>query len=182
MLGLVIERPSYGLELFNRYQRRYAETWPVSAASHVYAALDALRDRGLIESMATAVDGDRQPKPHYRATRLGVRSYEDWLVEQVDQARRRQELLVRQLGTFVQSPPAALRVLSRLERQCLQTAGDGTAATTAATSGSREELVDWLVAERQRLDVGGTLAWLRHAAGIFEALASGGERDESAGA
>jgi DNA-binding PadR family transcriptional regulator len=81
--GLVIERPSYGLELYNRYQRTYADVQPISEASHAYSALDALASRELVER-APGLGVGRQPKPHYRATQLGIRSYEDWLVAQID--------------------------------------------------------------------------------------------------
>lgn len=167
LLGLVIERPSYGLELYHRLQRMYADLLRVSSESHVYSALDSLEKRELIETIpGTGVA--RQPKPHHRATQHGVRSYEDWLVAQVEDERRRQELWVRQLGIVAHDPAAALHVLDRFERQHLQAVGQ-TGPPPRATTDSRAELVDDLVAERQRLADGGMLSWLHYAQDRFEA-------------
>ena len=43
LLGLVIERPSYGMEYYHRYQRLYGVAHPVSGWSHIYEALNVLR-------------------------------------------------------------------------------------------------------------------------------------------
>lgn len=178
LLGLVIERPSYGHELFQRYERIYGALIAVSGSSHIYSALDALEARGLIERFDVETGGDRQPKPHHRATAVGVHDYEQWLVKRIDFERQRHELLARQLGVFARSPTVGLRVLERLEQRCLEGSGQVSALAGRLPPGSRDELVDDLVNERLRIAVGGTLAWLRHAIDRFEALVS----DESAGA
>lgn len=177
LLGLVIERPSYGHELFQRYERIYGALLAVSGSSHIYSALDALETRGLIARFDVETGGDRQPKPHHRATAAGVRDYEQWLVKRIDFERQRYELLARQLGVFARSPTVGLHVLERLEQRCLEGSGQ-VGAPAGRLQGSRDELVDDLVNERLRIAVGGTLAWLRHAIDRFEALVS----DESAGA
>lgn len=177
ILGLVIERPSYGLELANRFQRVYADVLPVSGDSHVYAALNTLEAREMIETIP-GIGVGRQPKPHYQATLLGIRSYEDWLVEEIDAQRRRQELWVRQLAIFAHDPGAALHVLGRYERQYLKDAGQAGRLPQAPTVDSRGELIDALVAEQQRIGVGGMLSWLRYAHARFEALAGSVTRDE----
>lgn len=173
LLGLVIERPSYGLELYNRFERVYADVLPVSSESHIYSALDALSSRGMVEPVPGTEIG-RQPKLHYQATVFGLRSYEDWLVAQVDAERRRQELWVRQLAIFAHHPDAALHVVGRFESQYLK----GAARTKpirrlpdGAASNPRAELIDDLVAERQRIADGGMLSWLRYTHDRFTALA-----------
>jgi DNA-binding PadR family transcriptional regulator len=177
ILGLLIERPSYGLELANRYQRVYADVLPVSGESHVYSALDALETRAMIETIP-GIGVGRQPKPHYQATLQGVRSYEDWLVEQVDAQSRRQELWVRQLAIFAHDPEAALQILGRYERQYLKGAGRTGRLPDGSAIDSRGELIDGLVAEQQRIAVGGMLSWLRYAHARFEALAGSVARDD----
>ena len=169
LLGLVIERPSYGLELYHRFQRMYGDVLPVSSESHVYGALDSLEKRELIETIpGTGVA--RQPKPHYKATQQGICGYEDWLVAQVDDERRRQELWVRQLGIFAHDPSAALHVVSRFERQHLKGAAQA-GRLPDAPSDSRAALIDDLVAERRRLANGEMLSWLHYAQDRIEARA-----------
>jgi DNA-binding PadR family transcriptional regulator len=170
LLGLVIDRSSYGLELARRFQRVYTDVLPVSGESHIYGALDALKGRGMIEIVPGTEIG-RQPKLHYQATPFGVRSYEDWVVAQVDEERRRQELWVRQLGIFASDPAAALRVIGRFEHRHLKGAGQIGRSPESSAAASRVELLDELVAEQRRLAAGGMLAWFRFAQERFEALA-----------
>lgn len=180
LLGLVIERPSYGLELFYRYERAYADVLPISGQSHIYSALDALEARGLIETVPALAKGGRQPKPHYSATRVGARSYEDWLVEQVDAQLRQQQFWVRQLAIFAHDPPAALRVLDRFRNRYLAGVGEIGRPPGGSPTGSRE-LIERLALEQQRIAVGGMLTWLGAAHAGFENLAGSGVGDEPSG-
>jgi DNA-binding PadR family transcriptional regulator len=167
LLGLVIERPSYGWELTNRFRRVYADVIELSSDSQVYSALNALESRRMVEKV-TGAELARQPKPHYRATPLGARSYEDWLVAQLDADDRRQELRVRQLAALIDDPDAALRVIDRWERAYLKGAG-----RPARQNPSREaRLIDELVDEQRRIAAGGMISWLQHARSRFEALSA----------
>jgi DNA-binding PadR family transcriptional regulator len=177
LLGLVIERPSYGLELYNRFHRVYADVLPVSGESHVYAALNGLEKRELIETVPNIGVG-RQPKPHYQATPLGVRSYEDWLVDEIDAQRRHQELWVRQLAVLARDPEAALHVLDRYERRYLKGAGQTGYTPESSVVNSLDNLINGLVNEQRRIAVGGMLSWLRYAHARFEALTGSVARDE----
>jgi DNA-binding PadR family transcriptional regulator len=168
LLGLVIERPSYGFELGNRFERVYGDLCELKSGSQIYSALNALETRGFIATI-TAGEFARQPKPHYGATPLGVSSYEGWLVEQAGADDRRQELWVRQLGVLVHDPEAALRVIDSWEREHLKAS-----ARIGHVAGA--QLVEELVAERRRLAVGTTIAWLQHARSRFEALAASRRR------
>ncbi len=179
ILGLVIERPSYGLEIYTRYQRLYGDALPISEASHAYTALDVLVSRGLIEKVPGLGVG-RQPKPHYRATPLGIRSYEDWLVEQIDFEDRRQEMWVRQLAVFANDPRAALNVLGRSRAQCLKSSSRRGSLSAGAAADSRSVLIDELVAERRSIGNGGMLSWLRSAIAKFEDRAGSVTHDDPA--
>jgi DNA-binding PadR family transcriptional regulator len=170
LLGLVIERPSYGLELYHRLQRMYGDVLSLRSESHVYGALNSLEKRVLIETIP-GPGVTRQPKPHYRATEQGVRSYEDWLVNQVADERRRQELWVRQLGIFAHDRAAALDIVRRFERHHLKAAGEQTGRLPGVPRDSRAELIEDLAAERRRLADGGMLSWLHYAEDRIEARA-----------
>jgi DNA-binding PadR family transcriptional regulator len=170
LLGLVISRPSYGWELAHRFERTYGDVLPVSSDSHIYAALNTLEGRGLVEIVPGAAVG-RQPKPHYRATPLGVRSYEEWLVAQIEVERRRQELWVRQLTVFAHDPDAALAVIDRFEHGYLKQAGHVGKPRNVGVADARSKLIDWLVCEQQRIAAGGMLSWLRSARESFETAA-----------
>lgn len=179
LLGRVIERPSYGLELFRRCQRMYGDVLPMSGPSRVYGGLDSLEKRKLIEK----IPGNsvaRQPKPCYRATGDGVRSYQDWLVAHVDEEQRRQELWVRQLALFAHNPATASQLVQRFEAQHLKGVAE-IARLPRVPSDSRAELIEDLVAERHRLAGGGMLAWLHYAEDRFEARARKSNVDDPPG-
>jgi DNA-binding PadR family transcriptional regulator len=174
VLGLLIERTGYGYDLVHRFERTYRDTIELSSPSQVYKALTALEDRGLIEKLPReqpAIDPLRQPKPHYRATAEGLRSYQDWLLVQVTQERQRSSLFAIQLAML--EPRAALALLDRCEQTYLQQqqtpAGD-------PSFGGASSLAHRLVAEVKRLEAGQTLKWTEYARRELQAaIAAQGE-------
>jgi DNA-binding PadR family transcriptional regulator len=172
LLGLIIERPSYAYELAQRFARVYGETVVLSSTSHVYTALGALASRALVEEFPGS-GTERQPKPHYRVTALGIDSYRDWLAAQVGEDRRRQRLFAIQLAGLARDPEAALDVLDRYEHACLEEASPIPIPTWngnqngsgAADHGS--ELADRLMSEENRLAVAAKRQWLQY---VREAL------------
>ena len=171
LLGLIIERPSYAYELAHRFERVYGEVLTLSSVSHIYTAISALRSRALIEEIPGTRTG-AQPRPHYEATDAGLELYGEWLVGQVGEDRRRQQLFVLQLATFSRDPNAALEILARYEQACLSEA-QVTALTphgeTAATDAP--QLAARLDNEERRLALGAKLAWVQYARRELVALA-----------
>jgi DNA-binding PadR family transcriptional regulator len=167
LLGLVIERPSYAYELAQRFDDVYAGVLSLSSVSHVYTALAALKSRSLIEDVprtAGAQAKARQPKTRYRATTSGIEGYLEWLVAQVGEDRRHQQLLVVQLAALRRSPQTVLAVVDAYERACLSHAHRlPVARDGAAGHDGTSELLARLVAEEHRLAVGAKLAWIEYA-------------------
>lgn len=168
LLGLIVQRPSYGYELVQRFERTYGEALELSSASQIYTALDALERRALIERFALdAVEAaGRQPKPHYRVTAEGMCGYREWLVSQVHDERRRSRLFALQLALL--APQEALAVLDRYEQACLAEAS-GTPAAGAAGEGSAGVL-SRLVLEDERLAIEARLAWIQYVRVQLQAL------------
>jgi DNA-binding PadR family transcriptional regulator len=173
LLGLVIQRPSYGYELVQRFERTYGAALELSSPSQIYTALDTLARRALIEELPadTAPGGVvRQPKPHYRATSEGLDSYRDWLVGELSEDRRRSQLFALELAML--APDVALGVIERYEQTCLK---EASALPTVplgdldATNGSAG-LVARLLREEDRLAVEARLAWIEYARREFKAL------------
>lgn len=172
LLGLVIERPSYGYELARRLERLYGDMLDVRRDSRVYKALDALAERSLIETTgvagAVAAGTDRQPKRHYQATDLGLGSYRAYLVEQLREARRRSQLLARQLAVFADQPRVALRVIDAIEEACLEEAVRAPIVPPPASGDdSRVALVASLTGEERRLAMEAALPWVEYARATF---------------
>lgn len=177
LLGLVIERPSYGYELVQRFERTFGDALELSSPSQIYTALDTLARKAMIEELPAdgATSGVvRQPKPHYRATAEGTRRYQEWLIAQVGEDRRRSRLFARQLAVL--APDAALTVIERYEEACLK-AGCRTpvASPRDPSLDGSAGLAARLVGEEERLAVGARLAWIEFARREFGALAAGRE-------
>jgi DNA-binding PadR family transcriptional regulator len=180
VLGLVIERPSYGWELWKRFERLYGDVLTVGSESNIYAALNALREKGLIEEIEgsrSAIPGaTRQPKPHYRATRDGLEAYEAWVITQAREHTRRSLQFARQLGAFAQQPQTALTILARYEQACL----DENAARIPTTSEFSAQFVpglaDRLASAYGRSIKAATLGWVAYAREEFDALRKSSSR------
>jgi DNA-binding PadR family transcriptional regulator len=190
LLGLVIQRPSYGYELVQRFERTFADALDLSSLSQIYTALDTLGRRALVEEFVADNDEDgahavvRQPKLHYRATAEGVRHYEQWLVGQIHEERRRSRLFARQLSVL--PPRTALGIIERCERACLEEAKSAHPGAVAHPVASHAEarakaaakrsddsapgLTDRLLCEEGRLAVEARLAWLEYARRELQAL------------
>jgi DNA-binding PadR family transcriptional regulator len=181
LLGLLIERPGYGYDLVQRFERTYGDALELSSPSQIYTSLKGLEQRSLIEQLPAeegSADALRQPKPRYRATSEGLRRYQDWLISQVHEERRRSRLFARQLAIL--APHAALTVIERYEESCLQEPRRGPADPSLA--GGTSAFASRLIAEESRLATGTTLQWIEYARRELQAIidAQGGPAQGSA--
>jgi DNA-binding PadR family transcriptional regulator len=175
VLGLVIERASYGWELWTRFERLYGDVLPIGGESNVYGALDALRDRGFIEGVGEPRRGvsgaNRQPKPHYRATAEGVEAYAAWVIAQAREHNRRSLLFARQLGALAQQPQTALGILERYELACLDDKGAKIPTASEFPARVVPGLPDRLASAYGRSVMAATFGWIDYARREFAALA-----------
>jgi len=170
LLGLVIKRPSYAYELAKRFERTYEGVLSISSVSHIYTALAALKDRSLIEQV-TGAGSEAQRKPIYRATAHGIEEYRGWLLGQLGEDRRRQQLFVLQLAALMGDPEAALGILSDYEQECEEEkTKTRTRERTNETVEANGGLVARLLAEEQGLVLDAKLTWARYAQRELEAF------------
>jgi DNA-binding PadR family transcriptional regulator len=171
LLGLLIQRSSYGYELVQRFERTYGDTVALSSRSQIYTALDSLARRNLIEYAQDERAGDpvRQPKLHYKATEQGICAYESWLVEQVSEDERRSRVIAQHFATLL--PEHALRVLERCAEVCLKVAGR-LAPEDEHRGGHAAALAERLAGEEERLRAGAVLSWIEYARSELRAAAS----------
>ena len=168
LLGLIIARPSYAYELARRFERTYEGALSLSSVSHIYTALATLRERGLVRE-AGGGEGASRSRRRYEATAAGLASHEEWLVAQVEEDRRRQRLLVAQLGALAGTPGRAGAVLDEYEQACIAVlaaaplGADGTPGVTG--------LVARLTGEEVRQSVAAKLRWVQYARVQLRALA-----------
>ena len=157
VLGLVIERPSYGYELSRRCELRFDGLLDVGR-SHVYAALDSLQRDGLIEPLPSPLPtaSARQPRIHYRATEAGTRTFHVWIGEQQQEAARHAQVLARLAAIGAEETAALAALVDGYEREALADRDgaleDGDAEEPLVTRLLREERRRVRDAQRDWLD------------------------------
>jgi DNA-binding PadR family transcriptional regulator len=181
LLGLLIERPSYGYELLKRFEREYGKRLALSGDSHVYTALNALAGKHLIEEIpppgVSEPGAQRQPKPHYRATPEGERRFLEWVIASRSDDRRQWGVFLRQLAVFASRPDVGIQIIERCEESYLQEVGEASqAAPDASACEGAPGLAARLLVEETRLTTQARLAWVAYARSEFTALASGVRR------
>jgi DNA-binding PadR family transcriptional regulator len=168
LLGLVIERPSYAYELARRFERTYDGAIALSSVSHVYTALATLRERCLVEEVAHA-EGQQRSRRRYRATEQGLAEHAQWVIGQVSEERRRQRVLIAQLGVLAHAPEQALAALDAYEQACVAEMADTPAAGCDEGPGTTR-LVARLIGEETRLTLAAHLRWAQYARAQLNAL------------
>jgi DNA-binding PadR family transcriptional regulator len=174
VLALLIEQPSHGYEISQRYQRRFGEFLPMSVP-RVYGALDRLRDDGMIEPI------DLKPvkpegKQHlmrrsYRVTHAGVEAYRRWVAERMRDDPQRPQLLGRIVSAGLVGIDAVLDVIDRYQRECMEELRALPAGSEELESGrsSLEELTESLVIAQQRRELQARHDWAVYARRVLEA-------------
>lgn len=165
VLALVIEKPSYGYEVWQRFEGRFAGVIDVGA-SRIYQAFDSLLEEGLIEQMPGADGGSRrQPRPCYRATTDGTRTHRAWLAEELRGDPARLELNRRLLAVGADDAPTLLQVVDCYEQACL----DEMATLPTDARPGMSAMRDRLLAEERRLVLEARMKWILFARRQLEA-------------
>jgi DNA-binding PadR family transcriptional regulator len=168
VLGLVIEKPSHGYEIGQRFERRFGSFLRVGRSS-IYAALGTLMDAGLIEKISarsnTGVSQGAKVGACYRATARGARAYRGWLAERVRNDPQRVDMLGRMTLAGVHSVEAALDFIARYEQECVHEARELARPSDDTPSGcvGISELVERLLIEERRRMIDAQLAWITYA-------------------
>lgn len=160
VLGLVLERSSYGYELVARFERTFSGQpweWRVTPQA-IYGALNDLERDGMIEPISTdrgerwADSAQRRQRQDYRVTGGGARAMREWLAAPMQSNPSREELLIR-LHFGDASDETLHDMLRRHAEVCLAEL-ERIAATPATTRVQR------LVREDRRLAVQARLSWI----------------------
>jgi DNA-binding PadR family transcriptional regulator len=175
VLGLVIEKPSYGYEIGLRFESRFGG-FLNAGRSAIYTALGGLADGGLIEKVpgrpATGVRRGAKAGASYRATARGARAYRAWLAERVRNDPQRVEMLGRMALAGVHSVEAALDFLDRYEQECVRDAKElapGDRCDPDAGDDVAGVIERLLIEERRRM-IDAQMAWITFARAELRAL------------
>lgn len=178
VLALLMEQPSHGYELSQRYDERFG-SFAALSVPRIYAALDRLRDAGMIEPMPLDT-GRTVPKQHlmrrsYRATAAGVAAYRNWVAERMRDDPQRPQLLARIASAGWLGLEGVLAVIDRYERACVEELQGLAPDDERLQAGecSLEELTGYLVADQQRRELRARRDWAVHARRVVMAHLDG---------
>ena len=150
VLGLMIDRPSYGYNLQQQIAERLG--FLGLAESTVYKTLERLERDGWVEEVGQKqVGGTRRGAPRilYRATPDGVASFRSWMADTSDRAVLRDELQAKLALSDPGDLPQLLAMAEEQARECLQ-------ELMALARPSLSELatadVEWELAARYMVD------------------------------
>jgi DNA-binding PadR family transcriptional regulator len=161
VLALVIEKPSYGYEVWQRFDARFGAVLGVGS-SRIYQAVNGLLDDGLIEQLPGTGPSRRQPRPCYRATEHGARVHREWLADELRGDPTRLELNRRLLATGANDRATLLTIVDRYEQACLDEMAElRTPRSVAASDRDGDETMrDRLLEEERRLVLEARLKWI----------------------
>ena len=175
VLGLVIEKPSHGYEIGQRFESRFGGFLSAGRSS-IYAALGSLVEAGLIEKMPgrsrTGVRQGAKAGAPYRATASGARAYREWLAERIRDDPQRVAMLGRMTLAGVRSVEAALDFIGRYEQRLVTEARElalPSGFELSASSGISRVVERLLIDERRRM-IDAQLAWITYARAELRAV------------
>lgn len=173
LLGLVIQRPSYGYELHGRFEHAYAGLLKINGAGQIYQGLDGLEKRGFVKAFQPRESAAREPKLHYEATELGMRAYQHWLAQHASEQHQRLRLFARELTLLGEvRPDAAVEILDACERTWLEQSA-GSAAQPAGPEDATSRLSRRLQELATALYQEANLSWVEDARALFRAAMDG---------
>lgn len=189
VLGLVIEKPSYGYEIWQRFEPRFGG-FLSAGKSMIYLALANLVAAGLIEEMvgmeSVGVRRGAKPGASYRATRRGARAYMRRVAERLRDDPRRAEMLGRMTLAGITGTETALELLDRYEEECLleaQRMALPALNTPWRVVSEVARVVERLIAEERRRTIDAQLKWVAYARAelrecVGNGAVSGGDGEE----
>jgi len=172
VLALVIEKPSYGYEVWQRFEQRFGGVLDVGS-SRIYQVVNGLLEEGLIEEVPGEPERSRrQPRPRYRATKHGARAHREWLAEELRGDPQQLELRHRLLAVSGDDASVLLEVVDRYERGCLEEM----AALRTEGAGDAIAMRDRLLEEERRLLLEARMKWILFARHELQAAIAGTQR------
>jgi DNA-binding PadR family transcriptional regulator len=168
VLALVIEKPSYGYEIHERFVRRFDEILSTSRAN-VYDVLRRLEGEGYVA--AAGHSGPRgRPRVNFRATDQGAEIHLSWLAESLCDPQR-SAVLSRLAGIGLRGTDAKLKLIDRFVEKSSQEASE-------VPMPEYDDSLLWdLLTELRRRLADAKLEWGIYARSLVLDRAGGSEKD-----
>ncbi|MBX2997031.1 MAG: PadR family transcriptional regulator [Caldilineaceae bacterium] len=157
-LGLLVEGPKHGYQLYQEYEELFRAIWKVGR-SKFYAALASLHTAGYLDAV-TEPQEDRPPRKIYQLTQSGHERFLKWLYQPVTPMRAiRVEFLAKLRFFTLLALPNPEQLIDAQIEVCQRTLAQW---ATASAADAHEDLFTELVHEFRQKQILWILDWLHN--------------------
>lgn len=177
VFALVVERPSYGYELYRRYDERFGSFLRMTRP-RVYRTLERLENTRMIEKISLDPSEARGKQERlrrtYRATGSGVKAYRHWVADRIRDDPQRVALLGRIASTGLLGIDAIGAVIDRYASECMEELGElrKLPAFDPKESENIGRVAEALVLDHQRRELRAHIDWATHARQMLKHIES----------
>lgn len=158
LLALLAKEPAHGYELKQALEQIFGPAYPSPNIGQIYVTLGRLEKDGLVRGQDVA-QTSRPNKKVYELTPAGREALSDWVEEQSDGARLRDDFFVK-LALAPMAGAADRMTLINKQRRHLLNLMRGLSEQAAATDPGNK--IALLLIEGARLHLQADLDWLQH--------------------
>jgi DNA-binding PadR family transcriptional regulator len=165
VLGLIIQQPSHGYEIYQRFER-FGAFLPLSRSS-LYAVLERLREARIIEEIDLERVGQtsrkRDFRRSYRATAVGASAYRRWVSERFSEDPAWTEVMGQVACASMLGLDDLARVIDRFEGDSIREMKALPTSDTEHAPLDSESIVEMLVLDKRRREMRARIDWAVHA-------------------
>jgi DNA-binding PadR family transcriptional regulator len=182
VVGLIIQQPSHGYELFQRFER--FDGFLALSRSSLYAVLERLREMQMIEEIdlerVGPAGGKRDSRRSYRATALGASAYRRWVAERIAEDPQWTQVMGQVACASLLGLDELAHVVDRFERDLLREMRGLPTCDPEQAPLDVESLVEALILDKRRREMRARIDWATHARHVIEGYAKrvAGRREE----
>lgn len=162
VLALVIEQPSYGYEISQRFDRRFGLLVRVSHP-RVYSALERLRELKLIEpapiKLGKPVTPQQSMRHSYRVTAAGVEAYRTWVGQALGDDSERPRLVGPIVAAGLLGIDVLLDAIDQFEARCRKELRGLDGGPALAEDSHLADIAQQLIADQRRRELEARRDW-----------------------
>ncbi|HEX5308008.1 MAG TPA: helix-turn-helix transcriptional regulator [Solirubrobacteraceae bacterium] len=165
VLGLVIQQPSHGYEIYQRFER-YGAVLQLSRSS-VYAVLNRLRGMRMIEQIdlepVGPVSRKLESRRSFRATGLGASAYRRWVAERIGEDTQWTQVMAQVACASLLGVDDLASVVDWFESDSLREMKELPTSDPEQASLDVESIVEMLILDKRRREMRARIEWATYA-------------------
>lgn len=174
VLGLIIQQPSHGYEIYQRFER-FGAVLQLSRSS-VYAVLDRLREMRMIEEIdlepVGPVSRKRESRRSCRATALGASAYRRWVAERIGEDPQWTQVMAQVACASLLGLDDLANVVERFEADSLREMKALPTSDPEQAHLDAESIVEMLILDKRRREMRARIDWATYARHVLQSYST----------